>query len=481
MSDVIKFDASDIEVNGEKRYLEFFQATIGIGTAHWPYIKLVTHKKQDAEQKLMALTSADIAEDMQARQAVIFNERGDSDVSVKISVEDGNDNRFEFDGLVVGPSYSFSAHNVELADQAIPSYTKINFLNLSIYKDQANTVKNYDGAQLQIEKTICNMAKKQMEYWMANSASIFSQSPVKQYLEAQHKVNKNVKKYWEELLENSNSTFGWKDIQNYLKGNSDAGLRETLANIATQSAGTFSTVIDRFAEEFQCIYVPGWDNIGYFKSKKDLYANAKDLVVNPISLTINTSNGFGLLPTAYVGIESPDSIINTTEQAAQSKLFVCVPKENEGKGQMIRLLGPKWLSAQRIISNVKEDSEKKRRSGADVGTVEADNKATYEGVSAMQENISRGMIEYGECAYAYLSLADSKAEITMPINFKLKIGERYNVKNTDGKTLFEGLLAHVTHTLSTKSRSPLAHTTALFTHIEIGAFKLPGVSRGQNK
>lgn len=478
MSKITTFDVENVSINGEFRYLEFFQASIGIGTQHWPCIKLVTHKERQAEQELLALTSEDVANDMKARQAAIFSERYKPDVNISISVKDNNNNnKFDFNGLMVGPTYSFSAHNVELADQAIPDYTKINFLNLSIYKDHADTAANFDYPSLDIAGTICNMAIGQVDKWMEKAWAIFARSPVKEYLRAQHSVNQKVKTYWEQLLRNSNGTFGWNDVNLYLKDSSDYKLRETIANIATQSSGTFSTVIDKFAEEFQCIYVPGWNSIGKFKSKKALFANPKDLIVNPISMTINTSNGFGLLPTAYVGVETTDSTIDTTQNSVQSKTFICVPEENVNTGQMIRILGPKWLQEGTVTIEVVEQEQLEQSRGPDVANIEEDRKSVYADVKKIRKQVASGLHEYGLCAYTYLSLADSKAEITMPINFKLEIGERYKVQNKDKKTLFTGLLAHVTHVISTKSKSPMAHTTATFTHIEIGDFELPGVLR----
>lgn len=474
MSDVIKFKTK-VTVAGESRYLEFFQASIGIGTQHWPCVKLVTHKPVDAENSMLTLTSKDIADDMEKRQKLVFSDRSSSDASVSIQVEGDGDNKFSFDGVLSGPAYSFSSHNVELSDQVIPLYTKINFLNLSIYKVIDDTSLVFDSPSLfgaGAVKTICELTAGMVKKWMDEVPAQFQNSPISEFLEAQHEVNGKVVKYWTELLDNSNESFGWKNIKEYLGGDYDRKLRETIANLTAQSSGTFSTVIDRFAEEFQCIYVPSWSSIGTYVSKKSLFENSEDLSVAPISLTINTANGFGLLPTAYLGIESPDVGQDTGRKHSQKRLIVCVPAENKGKGQMIRMIGPRWLQSGLHIGKAPNGAYSV---APDASKVEEHRKAAEQGTVEAQKKAAKGMEEFGLCAYAYLSLADSKAEINMPINFKLQVGKRYAIQNSKGELLFTGLLAHLTHTISTKSRNPVANTVASFTHIEVGSFKLPGV------
>lgn len=473
---MLSFDTS-VTINGEERYLEFFQATIGVGTQNWPCIQLVTHKAQDAENGMLRLSSGDIAKEMSARQSVLFEERNDTDASIKIlSNLNGTPNNFEFEGFTSGPSYSFSAHNVELSDSIIPEYTKINFLNLSIYKDKINTDASIARPTLQETKTICKLTAAMVEKWMKEHSQGPQGALNDDAIRVQHDINKRFVDYWSSLLNNSDENFGWKNIEKITATIGDTSLKRTLWSIMCQSSGSFSTVIDRFAEEFQCLYVPGWNDIGVFLSRQDLYKNPERLKVDPISLSFNSANGFGLMPTSYLGIENAHAVINTDDQNFyRFNRYICVPRGNVGRGgQVIRMLGPNWMPPVVPMSAAPTGSNTEQQAPI-ISRIEKHIDKVVNLMKQWESNVQDCVQEWGIAAYTYLSLVDSTAEIYVPLNFNLQIGKRYEVVNQNGDTLFKGFLNKLTHTLSTKSRSPMATTAAQFSHIEIGDFQLKSV------
>lgn len=472
-SNMLTFDTS-VTINGEERYLEFFQATIGVGTQNWPCIQLVTHKAQDAENGMLRLSSGDIAKEMAGRQAVLFEERNNTDAHIKILGD--NNNNFEFEGFTSGPSYSFSAHNVELSDSIIPEYTKINFLNLSIYKDIINTDAEIARPTLDETNTICMLAKAMTEKWMKEHAQGPNSTLTDDAIRVQHDINNRFIDYWNSLLTNSDENFGWKNIKKITATIKDTALKRTLWSIMCQSSGSFSTVIDRFAEEFQCLYVPGWTDIGVFLSRQDLYKNPVQLKVDPISLSFNSANGFGLMPTSYLGIENAHALINTDDQGfLRTNRYICVPRGNVGRGgQVIRMLGPNWMPPVVPMSAAPTGSNTDFLPPV-ISNIAKQLVKTENLQKLWESGVQDCVYEWGVAAYTYLSLVDSTAEIYVPLNFNLQIGKRYEVVNQNGDTLFKGFLNKLTHTLSTKSRSQMATTAAQFSHIEIGDFQLKSV------
>ena len=468
-------------INGEQRYVTGLIASISVD-GFWPTVTLITHPKKDAETKAMEMGTSDVAKEMGKIQKKIFQSRSSPDCTVNVSVEgDSSAGSFSFKGLLIGGSYGFSAYNVEKTDSAVPDYALISALSYSVYKQ--HIVHGDDGTKPEFSGDIANFIKECGEEleksWQDNKNNEGRVSY--KVAKTQHQVNQKAKKFFNQLMQASsgNDKIGWENAKEVLQQaemGGDVELRRRVMDILLNSDGPFETTISQLAEEFQCIYVPTWEKIGYFKNRRNLLKNKKSLSVDVIQLQLEATNGRGLFPIKYAAVcpMLPEEW-KLDEGPAD---FIAAPEENvkEG-GSMLRTQGPLWVTAsatQLAIDSQGKEAPRRKKSLKVNKAKQVPKKATKKLKNAY-EKLLDVFKEWGEAEYVYQSLAGSRATIVTTLNFKPEVGNFYSVKSKSGGEILSGLLAGITHFITTgNGKGPNCYTELHFSHIQLSGFTLPG-------
>lgn len=465
-------------IDGKERYVTRLTAVIALGARFWPTIELITHDPKDAYTKAEKLATEDVAKFMGSRQNKMFSERSNADAEITVNVKNDPDaGSFSFKGFISGTAYSFGPYNVQLADHCIPEYAQIESLSYAIYSARIDHLLNQADPNLDKSETIENfinaLQKHMRETYDPTSNPKADDS---KYTIAQHNINEKFAKYFEELLSNSKGEdkFGWTEVVNILY-KYDTNLRNVILTTLAQQTGPFASVIDKLAEKFMCVYVPSWDNIGKFVNKYNLFNNEEELELVICGITIDTSSGFGLMPTGFVGVNSP-YLLPGTLAGKPAKQFVVYPKENaeNGKGIMYQSLGPAWISEACHTEELKSAAARREKG---VNVVEAqqivqDTKKQDE--KAVKQNLT--VLElWAKAQYAHLALSKSGVSVQCPLSFAPTVGKFYSVRAKGGAQLFKGVLRKITHSISTEGNNPQAYTTLDFAYVQMSGFSLPGL------
>lgn len=464
-------------IDGKERWVTRLTAHIEVGASSWPAVEIVTHKPKDAYSKAEQLATTDVAKDMGKRQNKMFSERSQADVNIRITVpEDPDAGSFTFKGLISGPVYTFGPYSVSQSDTCVPEYALVESLSYSIYSPDLQSLQQEQADPcLDDSGTICALIND-MQHKLRQDYSPDSKddSADKQYTEAQHKINEKVAKHFEDLLHNSagEKKFGWEKILDALKDN-DCNLRRVIWTILLQTPGPFSSVIERIAEAFMCIYVPEWDDIGRFVNKYNLFNKTEELELVICGIYINTASGFGLLPTGFVGVNSPYLMPGTVPQEA-SKHFVVYPKENaeQGRGIMHQTLGPAWITEE-IATEEGSPQDIEREQGVEVTEAESKVKEIKKSDEEVAKRNLTVLEEWGKAQYIHLALAKSQVQVQVPLTFKPKVGKFYRVRAKGKGNLFKGVLTGITHNISVDGNTPAAATLLEFSYVQMEGFSLP--------
>lgn len=463
------------EVMGSTVYVTNINAFIGVGANAWPRLSLTVYPPV-SDKKAVKPTQSEIISKMAQWQKKMFSERGGTEVSVNITVKnDDKAGTFKFKGLITGPTYDISSNGAAMTIECVPEYAQVDALSYSIYSPPIDSLPLQSLCNLTDAGTICNFIKmKQEELRTEFSPDSLTEAEDKAYRLSQHNINEKVAKYFEELLKTSDSEakFGWTEILDNLKLD-DTNLSSTISQLLMQSAGPFCGVIDKMAEVFGCMYVPTWEKIGYFMNTYNLLKQPQTLEIETVGMSISAVSGFGMLPPGFVSVVSP---YGTHEMLplGETNSFVVYPKENaeKGIGVMYQTQGPCWINdivvdqeaADAVLSRTKSTSVNESKK-----TAEQDKKKKKKKKKDNLQILER----WGKAKYINIALASSTVDIVTPLTFKPEVGKYYIVKDKGGPVLFKGLLAGISHSISTARGGAAAHTNLQFSHVQLSGFELP--------
>lgn len=444
------------------------------------------HKSSNANKSATKITSKDIFTAMGRRQSKTFQDTPDNP-GVNISMQDAYSGSVNFKGNVSSPNYSFSAGDVSLTEDVQPDYAALNCMDMSIYEKTGpkdldrDPATNYPKNVAEfINKVFNDLFDKGSAAMSAELASAPKEK--KAAYEAQHKINQKVKKFVNELFENSKDTMGWDGIA---EPSRVLLMRSRVEEcLKGKTGGGFLNNILRIAEEFQCVYVPEFDKVGKLVNKKELLTNAKSLKLHPIAMSA-MAGSLGMFPVRAVVVTYPDNsqayAVRTEDldRDKRSSNFAAIyPKEPKEGGSVLTILGPQWLSAAdySIVKLNKTDkgNKKKLQKNALVKKSAKNSKKVAKSLDARFKKNEKVVEEWAELVYYWQALGQSYAIITTELNLKVKVGTRYRVSGDSG-VLFSGVLSSVEHTIHTGYKSSSANTQMHFSHIIMGSAKIPGI------
>ena len=478
MSSKVRKPSIKLEIAGNKRIATSANVTMQIG--EYPTASAEHHQNKQAEKKSMDVDSDDITRVIGGRQNRIFNERAQADF--KLNLEERVAGELEFKGYLRNPRYAFSAFNVAMADDGLPEYAIMDSLDYKIYafptlKDTELTAFIEDAGSL--AKYIIKLTDEMIKAGPSENSDLKMSTKDKK---AQHEINKKAHPLFVKLLKNSEKTIGWKKLPEWLKSLGDtkcARLRAVIQSVLFSSSGNFLQCISRLCDEFQLLYVPELDNPGKLVNRTDLFQEPEPLKLHLISLTLAAGSGKGLFPVRYVTVQ-PQNIISDIElhnnkqaEVVESKFILCPnPGSSELATSAWYTAGPQWIDYDLSSCQIKDP--KSMRRGFTVKKAKSAKQKRKKKRKERAKTIEEVLYKWGMSVYAWQSLATSVASVTIPLNFKPKLGKRYVVRNKDDKQLFSGYLVGIAHNLSSDGNGQ-ALTTLDFSHIMAGDFELPGI------
>lgn len=458
-------------VDGEIRHPSYIDMTLSINS--YPRVNVTHHVDKDASEECATVWGKKVANTMKQRQEKMFQERTVPDMELRIKDQFGE---ISFSGYIVNPNYKFSANQVDLTDIALPEYAKMDSFNPSCYcldtpqtrveKDQCPTLKDEKKIPKFFMKLL-DFIKKQWE---------LAKKPKSAGGEAQqriHKVNEKTKKYVQQLMSNSDETFGWEDIKEYLTigGSINDGLvRGRIISLLRSCSGSFISSLLAFAEDYQCLYIPKWDDVGCLFNRDKIYDNPKELKLTPISMTIEAGSP-GLFPSRAVLVcYSPVSFNpRVIDKNDIDETYWTYPTKVEEGGTLVPVPGPPWLPHNANLT---------KKPNANAGLKADDAKRIAEDAGNGRKEAAEKRLncieKWAKSIYLWQSLSGSVIRIQNPLCLYAKVGTRYKIRLPSG-VVARGLLWSIQHIISSDGSGRTNATSMLtFTHVEIDGFELPG-------
>lgn len=446
------------------------------------------HKTSDANKSATEITSKDIFDAMGKRQTNTFKDTPDNP-TVNINMEDAYSGSVSFKGNVSSPNYSFSTGSVSLTENIQPDYSALNCMDMSIYEKTSPADLDRDPST-NYPKNIAEFINKVFDDLFNKGAAAMQESlkeapkEKKAAYEAQHRINQKVKKFINELFENSKETMGWDGIA--AEPERVLLLRARVEEcLKGKTGGGFLNNILRLAEEFQCVYVPELDKVGKLVNKKELLTNAKSLTIHPISMSVSAGS-VGMFPVRAVVVTYPDNsqayAIRTTEDNDRDKRssnFAAIyPKDPKEGGSVLAVLGPQWLASSDYKVATLNKNNDGNRENLQRNELTRNNATNSKKVaSSLDERFDKNekvVEEWAELIYYWQALGQSYAIVNTELNLEVKVGTRYRVSGDSG-VLFSGILSSVEHTIHTGYKSSTAYTQMHFSHIIMGSAEIPGI------
>ena len=438
------------------------------------------HKSSDANNEATDITAKDIFTAMAERQTKSFSDTPDTP-GVDLSITDAFNSSLAFKGNTSAPAYSFSAGDVALTEDIQPDYAALNCLDLSIYnaveydidlmKDNAYP-SNMAEFIKKVFEGIISVGKKNLE----NSAQ---GKLTKECNKKQHEINEKVKKFAIQLFDNSKDTIGWDGVKDQIGMPGVDAIKRRICGALKANAGGFFNNILHLAEEFQCVYIPEFDNVGKLINKKKLFESDESLDLKSISLSVRAGS-VGMFPVRAVAVRRASTggadidLINDNNDYG-----VIYPKDVKPGGSIMQILGPQWLPATYFdfakVKAIDNGSAAKPLQNNQLEPKSGQNAEPAAQKAEQQNKENEKVVEqWAETVYYWQALGQSYAIINTELMLNAKVGTRYTVLGADG-ALFSGVLNSVEHTISTGYTDCKANSNLQFSHIIMEGATIPGI------
>lgn len=439
------------------------------------------HKSSDAKSSATDITSADIFKAMGERQTKSFTDTPDT-TSAEIKLKDSEKGSVEFKGTTSAPTYAFSAGSVDLSELVQPDYAVLNSLDLTCYPVGTQDI---DEVEENPPDSIAEYIDKLMDLVMEKGAEKIEDikgKVSKESAKKQDQINQKVKKFAKELFKNSVDTFGWDGVTAKLKESGGVKqLKERILSSLTIRGGGFFNNIIRLAEEFQCVYVPEFDNVGKLINRKKLFEDKKDLKLHIIQLHAHAGS-VGMFPVRGVAVVGVPLITDYDEVESTDTYHALYPEDvgDRPGGSMMQVQGPQWLPS----SGWSDDAIPTVKNGKSSSTVQKNKMDAASAKTAVdqldsntkeqKENKEHILKDWAENEYYWQALGQSYADITTELNVTPELGKCYSVKGDKG-AIFTGILSSVQHKVMSSVDNCTAETHLHFSHVIMGSAKIPGI------
>lgn len=484
------FDVSArCSIGGEDRYPGSIQITYAVNGYGQCTATHYSAANPQAHESAMNLTSGEVYADMGKRQALIFAERSEPDYKATLSSKpvssqsEEKGGKVQFEGFISAPAYNFNTSTVAMSDTGVDKLALLDVMNLSVY------------TPAHASRILTDVKLSQNEYCVPKYAAEFVKRLVDERnllkgpvgagddyddraVKAQHTLNQSVLPVFLKLMEDSESTWGWKDILAKSKSRCDVSVERHLMSSLCTTSGSFISSLLTFAAGYKNVLVPDMDDDGsvtyrFYSAVEVVNRPAEAIKVNPISTAISAGNTTGLFPVRYVAVtrQAVKAVRNNSHRAGT--IVAVYPVENMRRGGTpVRDMGAPWMPE--VYPTFTTSTSATPGPSETYPTKSAAREEKRDVDKNLEEGITLGSeidLEWAKLSYYWMSLGTSTVTLSLPFTRTISVGKRYQVYNHKGDEIFIGFCSRVTYRINTQG-SREAGITAEFTHVELPGFKL---------
>lgn len=453
----------------------------------FPYCSTKAVLKISAENSAIATSSAKVFKRLGEQQQASFTGKTSPDVTLNATANTPKKYRpgsskttLTFSGFSLGDTHTFTVNETHQRGAAVPTYASVDALCYGIYKD----MKPDPFIAEQIPDNLIDIIKyveTSLRSSFVNTEDALQSDDIpeemKNAVKKIHERNEQLVSIFHKILENSRQTIGWSKMSQWLPGKVGEELRERIAEaiqrVLVNNLGNFMNTLTSLGGIFQCLYVPHHEpsNPGKFVNKAYLVAGkAESLDLHPVAVAAQAANPSAFLPVSHVYVSS--AYRSDPNVASKVEGVNCPTNGPDNGGSQIQIAGPPWWVPDLLAQEEDALVEIQTKGGTVCATTKLNDTQKKAG-KTVKETAKKSLTicqAWGLCHYAWMSLLNCVADVTIPAVFGLEIGKRYTVK-VNNEEIFTGFLLSMNTSLDASSS---CLTRLKFSHIMCPGFTLPG-------
>ncbi len=453
--------------------------TLTIQVNSFPRADIRYHDKGDTNKARSAVPE-DLATKLAQDQTSMFEAAS----SARVFMEDGLGGSISFRGYQTNSSYEIMTGGIGYSASAVHASAVLDTLQTSVYRfgnklwrDYANTPKGGGTYSSWMSAVLERMLEEWNTHVQTGNLDELTKATV--------------------IRAHNNNEVGLTALRAVLSASTDKNQKLTelgtddnfkknitfaIFNIYASSYGSFLQAIQQFGLQFQTIYVP---DIGEGFGK---YIRTSDVIQQELTKKVHimrmylSAGAKSIVPVTQIMVQGMPADYwragydNHTKFMASPAISTFPPNVTTGRVYVVS--APSWLPTDTTPERTTEAEGKQAPDPA----AYADNRTLVdkEHRKELDTTVRETIDEWAKNIYIDMALADSSAQITVPLDFTWEIGKVYKItaegaKGQKNKDLFTGFLAGITHNLSSLQDTPQAYTSLMFTHVQGEGFTLPGL------
>lgn len=476
------FAKPSVVVNGGDYRVERIKMTIAMNTVPSVVVAAVKSTRATVYRPTSAVVVDDIRERQQKRLA------GKTEPDISMVIQDGRNSTLNFKGYLAAPILELSETAARDQFSVIGEDSALDGLDMSFYKagskfiraDEKNSLlplpASKDGDVSQLAYEVTAVLEKNF------NVSLLDEQDENQraLLTRQHQLNSGTPSLvWLHILQNSK---GQTVYDSWARAAAETNSIEVLSSQMTrrmveliqQKTSGFWTCLNGIMAAFQLCYKPATEGSGsLMRVDKKVSMNAEKKVVHPSIMSLSDgSSRIMQLGGVVLAASAQQNIRPDEKNQAPQQIYAQYPNPAL-PGYIHKDSPPSWLLNEGVPVVPSELTAAVENRYPSLNLLDLASRLSGGGqastVSAAElNNISRGvMTEYCKVLYDSLRLADSTAELTIPLDVSYRVGERYQFVNGLGDPLFTGFLNGVIHSIDLREGRELDTFTQLsITHTQ---------------
>jgi hypothetical protein len=472
-----------VSLQGESTDSITYRATIPVSSSvdGCPAIRYSSHKSGGA--KIENPTAKELIEKIAAAQTKMF----EAPTQNTITIEDGSGNSASFKGYDTGPHHDLMFGGVNNGKSLVHRCARLLFINTSIYIPPAagpgQTLPPTAAAVqvLDAAKNPCEALKIVLQKIIKDFQSITGAQANTTENEIRKKIHEDnlkiLNEEWYPILDASTESGipAWESAMNSKPIRLQ--IYTQIRSVYLGGTSDFSSIITTFENLFQMKFVPGHMGIapGKFIPASAVLSDPEEKEVNIVSLSMNPGPRKFLAPTAVAIRGLPPTGLPPTGAAVPNAGtgMITWPDPLPDAGQTLVMQMPSWLPSN-MFPNFVVKGGKNLDFNANFDAIKGQEAEKLTGALMIKKICS----DIARLTYNDISLQDSFASITCPLDVSWEIGKRYSIKQPSttsggGSVLFSGFLRAVQHRVSSSPSKAEATTQLTFSHVEATGFTLP--------
>ena len=467
------------------------RATISLCVGDLSRASLIMHRTPTGNSNLVDALNLDYTQLIGKAQNLLFSARRAAD-SI-ITAQDGKGNTLNFKGYLAN-----LGGNAGIGSVGYPCVVAHESVRLSgyrgniyafdaMYRNEAadepdpGTIPTMDFSSTSMATRFMEVLNFMLSRWKDHQGGN-NETPWSLALrQAWHGLNSDIFPDLKNVMNGSDEGTTWPQFSAFQQTDHQK-LSEFVWDLITQQSGNFFGNLSLFEQGFQCQFIPDFNVnsgiLGYFTSWYDMSQATGTTVKLPVTQFTVSGGDKTFLPVTHVFISGAVASVwrdgsDTGQGTIPSATFYVYPETPYAGGQVLQNSGPPWLDTPSAGMPVAQD-DGSQFAGLDLDAYKSGRKQANTYIGTIMDDIKKPVIKrWAQNLYVFSALERSTASFSIPLDLSLKPGQRLNVCTEDGKQLFSGFLAQVTHTVLTGEESGESSTTVMFSHVEAGGFTLP--------